>query len=203
MKNLAHLKAIADHFRVDESVPVGIVLGEMGTEEAVNEMVGYVDYKLDKVKTGTLKKAFFSEPDRWGSPNLEKEFSEVFEIKTEGVKEFCQGVLAQAGITKTPVDVGAVLSVFPDVTLQHSPDLGTYMSVALTPGSKYKGSSADSNKRKGATKSSSTSPSAVIGYVGDLESPYLRFNILKYLFLHLYQSSSKALGNLLAILTKR
>lgn len=194
VRSLVHLKNISRHLAVDEAIPVAIALGEMTAEEGSYELRGYVNHELEEEKQSALKKQFFQRPGQWGVPQLEKSFDEVFELKGSLIKELVSKVLNEAYISEAPVNPNTVMGSFPKITLQKAANSeGTEMSVKTV--AEENSSRAKAGAAAGKAQVSLNETYKLV-YSGNLESPCLRFFVMKELFMHLHRISHRALGEL-------
>lgn len=181
VRSLIHLKSISKNLEVDDMIPVAVALGEMTAQEAAFELKGYISHKLGAQKAHNLKKKFFHQPHLWKNEDLEKPFDQVFEIKYEMLKQYANKLLSQAEITEAPVDVFRLINCYSHLSLEQNKKQGLDGEISLT---------------IRPNKTSSGSSDHLMSITGHLESPYLRFFMMKQLFTHLYRISHESLGEL-------
>lgn len=189
VRSLVHLKSISKNLEVDEMIPVAVALGEMTAEEATLELKGYISYKLGAEKEHELKKQFFHQPDQWNAPKFEKSFEQVFEVKKNLLAALAKHMLAQANINEAPIDLAKLFKLFPAITLTGNGEIkkGSPFVELVTN---------DTAKTKAGAYAHGAGAGCTMFYDGDLETPCVRFLLLKNLFAYLYNSSDPMLGEL-------
>lgn len=201
VRALRQMQLLAEHFQIDENIPISVALGEITAEEGVQEYVKTHFHNLNSKKAKELKKDFFTDPGHWGAPNLEKSFDEIFAIHSNLAKEFSAALVAKTGVSRAPIDVTKVFDTFEDITLEANSRLKKVLDVKVmgAPKDPKPGGTTTVRRRRGATRTPAASSAVTFCYKGDLESPLMRFILLKELYLYLHKTMDVRLGELASL----
>ena len=174
INSILKLRALSNHFKIDERIPIGIVSGEMSLAEALYEFNGYGEYEISQQDYSRYKKEFFANPDKW-SLKKDRNFEKIFSIKKPQIIEIIGNILDSSS-NQAPIQISSIIDNYRNIQLKYFRKLQDPIEV------EYSGS--------GRTLKST------FYYNRNLSSCFIRYLLSIELFNFLYKSKNKLLESL-------
>ena len=175
INSLVSLKVIADHFKIDQRIPMAIVSGDMSLEQALFEFQGYGKYFLNENDYQYYRTQYFANPEKWSSKK-NRSFDQIFAIKKNIVENAAYEILAGTEFKSAPIPISGVIDNFRNIQLKYFRKLQDPIEI------EYSGAS--------------RALKATFYYNKYLSCHYIRFLLARELFNFLLKSRNKVLVNL-------
>lgn len=179
IRNLTHLRDIAQHFKIDEGIPVGIMDGSLSFDEALFEYTGYGSYTLDSKQLDALKKDFFEKPYHWDASDEGKSFEEIFKIRRKSVRDIAHKIIEMGAFSEPIIDLKEVSDLFSNIKIQQNKKIEEPLRVSNDGWKK--------NLRR------------IISHKKPLTCPYMRFLMAREIFYFLKDSEHELMAEVLTI----